>query len=132
MFYPLQGYLWVRLMAKKKKAEEDVKELDGFEELEIIGEGKAGSTKSNLKEVKNLEDLPGAGGRDLLDRHLRKLAVADGVIAIEPDLVALRAALHQGAAMAELHLLGLALGQAAIALAKTQRRRGTATQRQRR
>lgn len=48
-------------MARKKKVEEEVKELEEFEELEVVGESELKPSRSKDKEVKSLEDLPGVG-----------------------------------------------------------------------
>ncbi|WP_456368341.1 DNA repair and recombination protein RadA [Thermococcus sp.] len=46
-------------MARKKKVEDEVKELEEFEELEVGGSRSPAPSKK--KEVKTLEDLPGVG-----------------------------------------------------------------------
>jgi DNA repair protein RadA len=49
-------------MARKKKVEDEVKELDEFEELDVVGEsGESTTSRSKGREVKALEDLPGVG-----------------------------------------------------------------------
>ncbi|ANF22409.1 DNA repair and recombination protein RadA [Thermococcus piezophilus] len=48
-------------MPKKKKAEDEIKELEEFEELDVVGESSSSSTKKKQKEIKTLEDLPGVG-----------------------------------------------------------------------
>lgn len=46
---------------RKKKAEDEIKELEEFEELDVVGESSSSSTKKKQKEIKTLEDLPGVG-----------------------------------------------------------------------
>ncbi len=49
-------------MPKKKNAGNEIKELDEFEELDIIEESSSSSTKKKKgREIKTLEDLPGVG-----------------------------------------------------------------------
>lgn len=50
-------------MARKKKVENEIKELEEFEELDELEELSIGkpSQKSNKKQIKTLEDLPGVG-----------------------------------------------------------------------
>ncbi|NJE01993.1 DNA repair and recombination protein RadA [Thermococcus sp. JdF3] len=49
-------------MPRKKKAEDEIKELEEFEELDVVEESPSSSTKKKKeKEIKTLEDLPGVG-----------------------------------------------------------------------
>ncbi len=49
-------------MPRKKKADDEIKELEEFEELDIVEEQSSDSTKKKKeKEIKTLEDLPGVG-----------------------------------------------------------------------
>ena len=48
-------------MARKKKVEDDVKELDEFEELDVVDDAESTASRPRDKEIKTLEDLPGVG-----------------------------------------------------------------------
>ncbi|ASJ11321.1 DNA repair and recombination protein RadA [Thermococcus sp. P6] len=52
-------------MARKKTADDEIKELEEFEELEVTDEGSLDSSgkkvESQKKEIKTIEDLPGVG-----------------------------------------------------------------------
>src|ERR1035437_10853954 len=59
----------------------------------------------------DLEQLPRACPGDLLDGLARELAVTDGEIAVEPDLLRLVARLDRGAAEPQLEFFRLTLGE---------------------